>query len=625
MSDATLHQVRDLLDAGQTAEAKTLALARSTKDIRDPALHLAWADTLAELEMFDEMLTELNLAARDDPASIRVKKRLAEVYQDFGRVNPAADCWRAALALEPGDPELYLSLGRLLETAGNLEAAAEVYTDGLNKTGQAAFKAMLKELKPQPEPAETREEPGQDLAPRETDLVRFCHLFEGREGVYARQWVGANGKSGYTPVKEPLTPAVARNHILGNYTVGVYPLRLDNTVKFLAFDLDLPSFDVTRSIGDRRAWDGLMARAHKLALSLIETAQTRGLTMYLEDSGFKGRHCWLFFRDPVPGVAARRFAVSVLERLDLSQPGVHVEIFPKQAAIRGDGLGNLIKLPLGLHRVSNRRSLFVDQDGRPIPDQLGFLQAIEPVERELFLEIVKRTPPPQPARLPSSSPGAEGEAAPGERPDRPAAGPAAIEEYDPERDPELQYLLLKCEVVRAIVEGLNREGRIEHEETLVLAHTVGYLKNGPDAFNSLLRRAVNVEPSQFLQSRLKGNPISCPKIRKRLNHVTARVHCDCRFEPGLNLYPSPVRHVQTMSVEAAASGAALDSMRFEQLFREYMKVKRQLAEMSALLLEYEKRLAGVFEESGAEQVRTSQGVLRMVKEADGRPAFTLTM
>ncbi|MEW5725477.1 MAG: CRISPR-associated primase-polymerase type A1, partial [Thermodesulfobacteriota bacterium] len=556
----------------------------------------------------------------DAPGSVEALRRLAEACQDEGKSQQAARCWNKIIELEPDHPDHYVALGSLWEETGDLEAAADAYRRGIERTGAQKLKAFLGRLRP-PKP-ELKPAAESAPLPEETDLVRFCHLFEGREGVYARQWVGADGKSGYTPFREPFTPAVARNHILGNFTVGIYPLRMDNTVRFLAFDIDVPSYEVARNITDRRAWETLLKKAHQAAERIAQAGDALKLRFHLEDSGFKGRHCWLFFREPAPGFAARRFARSLLEQVKIETPGVQVEVFPKQAAIKGNGLGNLIKLPLGIHRASGRRSLFLGPDGKAVTDQLAYLAAIEPVGKELFLALLREVPAPRAAVVPEKAgPEEEGEA--GKETPRAAPGPGVVERYDPEIDPELQYLLLKCEVLRTIVETVNQEGRIGHEESVVLAHTVGHLSRGPEAYNALLRRAANVEPSQFLVSRLKGNPISCPKIRKRLPRVTSAVTCDCRFD--LNLYPSPVRHVETMSVAAPAAGVTVDSLRFEQLLREYLKVKGQVADLLKLIQRYEKTLADIFEESGADEIRSSQGVLKMVKEPDGRLTFALTI
>ena len=116
----------------------------------------------------------------------------------------------------------------------------------------------------------------------ETEKVYlFMSLFRGREDVFARRFESAkSGKSGYQPCCRnewisgicqkpkvkcndcdnrdflPITDEVIRNHLLGrefskqstrDFTIGVYPLLMDETCWFLAVDFDKESWmdDVT--------------------------------------------------------------------------------------------------------------------------------------------------------------------------------------------------------------------------------------------------------------------------------------------------------------------------------------------------------------------------------------------
>lgn len=68
LAEAELRQeCRTLYRQGQHSQVRDLALARNTKAISDPALHLAWADLLEEIGLIEEVILELNLAIRDDP------------------------------------------------------------------------------------------------------------------------------------------------------------------------------------------------------------------------------------------------------------------------------------------------------------------------------------------------------------------------------------------------------------------------------------------------------------------------------------------------------------------------------------------------------------------------------
>lgn len=243
-----------------------------------------------------------------------------------------------------------MELGRALEEAGEFAKARQVYQAGLERTDAAQFQDHLQHLKFLEEPGEPPAEvpAAEQLQPQPHHLVTFLSLFSGREGVHARQWVSPTRESGYTPIQEPLTPKVAENHILGNHTVGVYPVRLDNTVNFIAFDLDLAKFAITKAITNQRIWEALMAKVHKTACRLLDLVASQDLPAYLEDSGFKGRHVWIFLESPIPAGVAKKCGDLLATQLVPLPPEVTVEVFPKQAIVKPDSLGNLIKLPLCL-------------------------------------------------------------------------------------------------------------------------------------------------------------------------------------------------------------------------------------------------------------------------------------
>ncbi|MFH0822119.1 MAG: tetratricopeptide repeat protein, partial [Pseudomonadota bacterium] len=258
--DATLAEVRSYLKDGLHEQAAQSVAGVDTRKVRDSAVHLAWAEVFEELGFMDELILELNLSIRDDPDRLETYPRLAEVFLDQGLPQRAAKVYAALVEREPDKPEHYQGLGEALKEAREFEKARAAYQDGLDKTGDDRFKSLIRDLGflDQPQDASEIQADVERLEPARHQLVTFTGLFAGREGVHARQWVSPTGKTGYNPVEEPFSPRVAENHILGNYTVGVYPVRLDNTVNFIAFDLDGSKFAVNRSIGGERAWHALM-------------------------------------------------------------------------------------------------------------------------------------------------------------------------------------------------------------------------------------------------------------------------------------------------------------------------------------------------------------------------------
>ncbi|MBF0531108.1 MAG: DNA primase, partial [Deltaproteobacteria bacterium] len=55
-----------------------------------------------------------------------------------------------------------------------------------------------------------------------------------------------------------------------------------------------------------------------------------------------------------------------------------LEIFPKQDQLTGKGLGNLVKLPLGVHRATGKPSYFIECPDRNARAQLEFLTKVKP-------------------------------------------------------------------------------------------------------------------------------------------------------------------------------------------------------------------------------------------------------
>jgi hypothetical protein len=101
-------------------------------------------------------------------------------------------------------------------------------------------------------------------------IALFPSLFRGREDVYARRWENDDGQHGCVPahVKDckainksrpedrkkvaqktrkflPMTDAVIERHLLGNETIGVYPLLPDDTCWLLAADFDKKTWGMT--------------------------------------------------------------------------------------------------------------------------------------------------------------------------------------------------------------------------------------------------------------------------------------------------------------------------------------------------------------------------------------------
>ena len=234
---------------------------------------------------------------------------------------------------------------------------------------------------------------GSNILAPDAKVKIFRRLFHGRDDVYPIRWESQqSGKAGYSPacanewrrgvcekprikcsecehsVYIPVTEHTITRHLKGETTVGVYPLLADDRCYFLAID-----FDDDEWREDARA--------------VMQTCALNKLPAALEISrSGNGAHLWLFFASPTPARDARRLGAALISatcartrQLKLSS---YDRLFPNQDTMPKGGFGNLIALPLQKYPRELGRSVFVDSDLQPIPDQWAYLQGIEPLPQE---------------------------------------------------------------------------------------------------------------------------------------------------------------------------------------------------------------------------------------------------
>src|SRR6266540_98024 len=212
-------------------------------------------------------------------------------------------------------------------------------------------------------------------------------LFRGQDEAYAVRWTNPrSGKAGYAPAVTggwngrsttgrpkrhlPLTDEVVAEHLQGSKTIGVYPLRKDDTCWFLACDFD----------GGSWALD---------AAAFVEVCGRHDVPALLERSrSGEGGHVWIFFTAPVLASLARQMGFGLLRETMLLRAELDLasydRFFPSQDVLPKGSFGNLIALPLQGTSLQAGNTLFCDSATlRPWPDQW------------LFLSHVRRMPPRQ--------------------------------------------------------------------------------------------------------------------------------------------------------------------------------------------------------------------------------------
>ncbi len=171
-----------------------------------------------------------------------------------------------------------------------------------------------------------------------TNLYQIFKIFINRGDCYALMKEGLNE---YTVINGFLTSDNLAKHIDGSKTVGIFQLSKDNKVKWICWDFDSENGNLEK----------VLENAKKLYIYL----KNYGYHPLLEFSGRRGYHVWIFC-ERVEAESAKNFA----ERMSRESGSNPHEIFPKQTYLNGKGYGSMVKLPLGVHRVSNKKSFFYD-------------------------------------------------------------------------------------------------------------------------------------------------------------------------------------------------------------------------------------------------------------------------
>src|SRR5215469_3556523 len=156
----------------------------------------------------------------------------------------------------------------------------------------------------------------------------FIDTFVSRRDDFALQ----RSDGGYVRVGRPLAVQDVRAHLAGAYTLGSYVIDEQGNCRYAVFDAD--------------SEDGL-DRLHAVQCQL----QAVGILSYLEQSR-RGGHLWMFLVEPVRASHVRAWL------LPFCPAGI--EFYPKQD--EGKGYGSLMRVPLGVHRLSGKRYPFVVWD-----------------------------------------------------------------------------------------------------------------------------------------------------------------------------------------------------------------------------------------------------------------------
>jgi hypothetical protein len=332
----------------------------------------------------------------------------------------------------------------------------------------------------------------------------------------------------------------------------------------------------------RKAAGTIRAELRFLARRVRSLGRERGVSPVIEFSGGKGYHFWFLFSRPVPAAAARRLLTGLAGAVSADLSAFSLEVFPKQDRLSGKGLGNLVKLPLGVHRMSGRRSWFSECADRSVDAQLCWLADVRPADPDRIdfggpepggggsgpagntprrpgspgkgrpnRAAGPRAVPLSPAPYPP--PEAEGDGAGEPESDRQADGPtsrsgagaepsaAAGGAADGSGAAALARLEAACPPLAAAA-GECRSGRgLSESGERVLFQTLAFLPAGAELLHRLMAAVPDVPPREveYRLGRVRGTPLGCRRIHAMTGYRGD--FCDFSATEG---YAHPLRHLE---------------------------------------------------------------------------------
>jgi len=368
-------------------------------------------------------------------------------------------------------------------------------------------------------------QPFSEIQEKQELLKIYMAIFRGRDDVFARQWVDRSKENtGYVPIKRPMTIVDIEDHISGSKTYGIYLMNPNNTVWTGVIDIDLKKHFRTK--GALKGRIGLVKReVHFIFENIRAFASQANIKLIAEFSGGKGYHLWLPVSKPVPARSMRDVLSGLIKNLIGKTEFFDLELFPKQDKLTGKGLGNLVKLPLGIHRLTGKRSFFIQTGTRDLSQQLSLIRGFSSNSPDIIINFAQEV------------------------------GKADIIVHPAlstlkERFPLLVELQQACNVVGEII-TLCLSGHEPGEKARkVLISTIGHLTHGRQMLHFILSKtpSYNRPLLDYEISRLRGTPLGC----KRIHSLTGRGEggIDCTFELKKGEYAHPLLHLSEWSEEA---------------------------------------------------------------------------
>ena len=470
------------------------------------------------------------------------------------------------------------------------------------------------------------------------NIMTYLSLFKGRKGVHAVQT--KMGKTwGYIPEYRDMLVEDVRSHISGHKTLGIYVTDIENVSNLMVLDLDIRKAYMKSFAQNPEERARLTELLRQNCKALLDLCSASGLVPLVESSGNKGLHFWFFSSEPIACKYWRALGSWLIYKLRNIPEELSWEVFPKQDKVSADGLGNLVKLPLGTHQKTGRQSLFVDpQSFDPYEDQIEVLKNVVRLSRKDFEHILGTITVEN-----ICSNNTKGFEDIEFKPAKQNSEPKFLEEVSenfkidvkiplPERNTiEVEQVLSGCRPMWEILEKAKNEHFLTQDEKHAFVYVFASLgEEGKVFVHQVLNQLEDYQPDSVNQmiKAVPPNPTGCNKIRKRIPHLCSSDCCNCQFRLPAGSYASPVIHAgifpntgkyNVVEVRQPARLSANEmyggeSGKIDKLMQEYTELNNQIESLKSRASMLKRQINKIFNDAGKDEIETRIRVYKRLPE-----------
>lgn len=461
---------------------------------------------------------------------------------------------------------------------------------------------------------------GEPLAVQYTpsSIDRIMKILVGREDLYSKEILGSGNRRSFEMQAIPLSKQVVIEHLKGKETIGTYIQRSNSTVHYIVVDVDISKKIILQYERGSSEYQAYLEKARNMAGKIVKLYHEFGMQGYVEYSGCRGYHVWLFFSEWIQTRYANMFCEMLEKRLGNTEDEIQLEYFPNKTRIKPGKFGQVLKLPYGVHSKTGEQSYFLDVHGNPIGELDPFLDSIATFSISAIKKVLQAGT--------GSKEMAEKKAV-----------EVNLKEFGDVPENILE-ILSKCSLMRYLCHKALKTCYLTHFERLSVLYVFGHMGEcGREFVHQIMSYTLNYQHNvteRFIQ-RIPAKPVSCVKLREQYKMITAEYGCNCNFRQSKNCYPSPVLHAISHSndlpegitlptsrtVTEAKAKKVIEEMnihkRSQELASRILELKKQKRGIDAAIYKVEKELERIYDNAGIERLEVEMGLLVRRKINDG--------